>query len=78
MKSTIINCDLCGGRILKDGYFKFERGAIVLRGKELVPFVVEYEERVKYSTWKRRKFHICPNCVEYLKKYCKERSAHED
>lgn len=78
MKSTIINCDLCGRQIYKDGYFKREHGAIILRGKSLVPFIDEYMEGAKFSTWKRKKFHICQICVISLKAYCKERIAHED
>lgn len=73
MKHTIICCDLCNGRIYKDGYFKCEEGAISIRAKELRRF---YDTDgmlgvFTYSTWKRRKYHICPKFVDKIKEVCK-------
>lgn len=72
MKHTIIECDLCGGRIFKDGYLKMEEGALRIRARQL-----KYLERHvghgiyrRYPTWKRRKYHICPGCVRKIKQYC--------
>lgn len=74
MKHTIIVCDLCNGRIYKDGLFQCEEEAISISAKELRKFhrADDMLELVVYATWKRRKYHICPKCVEVIKKLCKE------
>lgn len=67
MKCTIINCDMCGGRIYKDGWFAIKKGAIILRAKELRE-LTGYDFNA--SGWKRQEYHICPKCVEKIKEYC--------
>lgn len=78
MKHTIIECDLCNGRICKDGYF-MENGAVKLRMKVVteVPaaFPASYE---KYSKWERRTIYICPKCVDKIKGICKGGEADEE
>ena len=73
MKHTIITCDLCNGRIYKDGYFKTEEGAISIRARELtwLDRVEDMGHIVVFPAWKRRKYHICPKCVDKIKKVCK-------
>lgn len=79
MKHTIITCDLCGGRIYKDGWFGIEKGAIAIRAKELEKERdFEFAPHTIYSDWKRRKYHICPQCVEKIKDYCKGEKADEN
>lgn len=72
MKHTIIACDLCGGRIYKDGYFQTEEGAIAVRARELkwVDRVEDMGRIVVFPAWKRKKYHICPKCVGKIKEYC--------
>ena len=71
MKHTIIECDLCNGRIYRDGIFHMGNGAIKLRTKVLSPFVDEYMPKfVTYSQWKRRTLYICPKCVDKIKEVC--------
>lgn len=71
MKHTIIECDLCNGRIYKNGLI-LENGAVRLRAKELNE-VTEWlaDIPVTYSGWKRRTYYICPVCVEKIKRICK-------
>lgn len=72
MKHTIIECDLCNGRIYRNGWFFCEDGAVKLRTKVLSPFVDEYMPScVKYKQCKRRTLYICPKCVDKIKKICK-------
>lgn len=79
MKHTIITCDLCGCRILKDRWWKFEKGAVLLRAKELKVIDEEICGRAfQYSDWKRSKYYICPNCVQKIKKICKGDGGAED
>ena len=80
MKHTIISCDLCNGRIYKDGYFKTEEGAIAISARELtwVDRVEDMGHIVVFPAWKRRKYHICPKCVEKLKQICKGEKSHEN
>lgn len=80
MKHTIIACDLCNGRIYKDGYFKTEEGAISIRAKELrrIYQVDDVLGVVIYSTWKRKKYHICPKCVDKIKEICKGGKSDEE
>lgn len=72
-KYTIIMCDLCGSRIYRDGYFRSEEGAISIRARRL-----EWDFKgldlgtiITHPQWKRRKYYICPRCVEKLKEVCK-------
>lgn len=80
MKHTIICCDLCNGRIYKDGYFKCEEGAIAIRAKEVEKICGTDDMLgiVTYATWKRRKYHICPKCVDKIKELCKGGKADAD
>lgn len=79
MKHTIIECDLCKGRIYRDGMFFVENGAVKLRTKVLSPFVDEYmPECVAYSYWKRRTLYICPKCVDKIKEICRGGKPDED
>lgn len=73
MKHTIIACDLCDGRIYKDGYFHTKEGAISVRARELlwIDRIVDMGRIVVFPKWKRRKYHICPKCVEKIKAICK-------
>ena len=72
MKHTIIECDLCNGRIYRDRLFFVEDGAVKLRTKVLSTFVDEYMPScVKYKQWKRRTLYICPKCVDKIKEICK-------
>ena len=72
MKHTIIDCDLCNGRIYRDNVFFCENGAVKLRTKVLEPFVDEYMPKcATYAHWKRRTLYICPKCVEKIKAICK-------
>lgn len=76
MKHTIIICDLCGGRIYKDGWFSIEEGAIAIRAKELEKMTgMDFAPGTIYSQWKRKKYHICPKCVQKIKEYCSGGSA---
>lgn len=69
MKHTIISCDLCNGRIYKDGWFYCEHGAISVSAKTLEK--LDTIDGVVCSHWKRRRYHICPKCVEKIKTLCK-------
>lgn len=71
MKHTIITCDLCNSRIYKDGWFHVEDGAISISAKTLEYFNA-IEEGV-YAHWKRRRYYICPKCIEKMKQICKRR-----
>ena len=72
MKHTIICCDLCNGRIYRDGWFMMEEGAVKLRVKVLTKVPERLADiPVTYSEWKRRTLHICPKCVDRIKKLCK-------
>ena len=73
MKHTIITCDLCNGRIYRDGYFQTEEGAIAIRARELMWLdrAEDMERIVVFPKWKRRKYHICPKCVDKIKMICK-------
>lgn len=75
MKHTIICCDLCNGRIYKDGWL-FNKGAVTFRLKELK--VDDDYLPIVYPGWKRRKIHICPKCVEKIKKICKGENPNEN
>lgn len=63
MKCTIINCDMCGCRIYKNGHFRVERGVVTVRARALKWFGYCHK-------WKRQKYHICPQCVDKIKEYC--------
>ena len=80
MKHTIIACDLCGGRIYKDGYFHTEEGAVSIRARELMWLdrVEDIGRIVVFPSWKRSKYHICPKCVNKIKVLCKENGGAED
>lgn len=73
MKHTIITCDLCDGRIYKDGYFRTEKGALCIRARQLERLERHTGHGIyrTYAEWKRRKYYICPKCVEKLKGYCR-------
>lgn len=72
MKHTIIECDLCNGRIYRDGIFHNGNGSVKLRTKVLEPFMDEY---MPCSHWKRRTIYICPKCVDKIKEVCKGEKA---
>ena len=70
MKHTIIECDLCNGRIYRNGWF-MEDGAVKLRMKELTKVSERLADiPVTYSDWKRRTIYICPKCVDKIKEVC--------
>lgn len=69
MKETIISCDLCGDHISSMGFIT-EDGAVGIRAKQ-VQRVIGCEGLI-WMAWKRRTIHICPECVDKLKAYCKE------
>lgn len=78
MKYAIIICDLCGGRIYKDGWFAMGEGAISIRAKELEKVRdMEFDRNTIYSQWKRTKYHICPKCVGKIKEICKGGASNE-
>lgn len=71
MKHTIIDCDLCNGRIYRDGLFYRATGAVKLRVKALISFTDRFDDiPVTYSSWKRRTLYICPKCVDKIKEIC--------
>ena len=79
MKHTIIECDLCNGRIYRDGIFHNGNGSVKLRTKVLEPFVDECMPKcVMYSQWKRRTIYICPKCVDKIKEICKGGKSDEE
>ena len=72
MKHTIIECDLCGGRIYKDEWYVLD-GAVMIRAKELKFFsktLLEAGSPMIYPCWKRTKYHICPKCVKKIRTMC--------
>lgn len=68
MKHTIICCDLCKGRIYKDRFFKTEEGAVAIKARELR--WLNDMDLGDFPAWVRCEYHICPKCVERLKKIC--------
>lgn len=74
MKCTIINCDMCGCRIYKNGWFRIEEGAVTITAKTLEKIGGE----VVGLGWKRRKYHICPQCVERVKGFCSGGGASDE
>lgn len=71
MKHTIIACDLCNNTIYKSGYLRNSDGAISIRAKELMWLKYgDYDSHIEVPVLERRKYHICPKCVEKIKKVC--------
>lgn len=73
MKHTIIVCDLCNGRIYKDGWL-FNKRVVTFRLKELEMIEKRLPDDllpIIYPGWKRRRLHICPKCVDKIKEICK-------
>lgn len=72
MKHTIVECDLCGDVILRDFWTRLQKGTITIRAKKLDWLLcVDYGLQTKFPTWSRRKYHICPKCVERIKTACR-------
>lgn len=70
MKSTIITCDLCDGKIYTRGKFVGAEGTIAIHVREL--------KWLEVPEWVRRKYHICPNCIKKLRKMCMERGVDDE
>lgn len=80
MKHTIIECDLCNCRIYRNGYL-IDNGAVTFRVKVLEMIEQGLTKDLKpviYPGWKRRRLHICPKCVEVIKKLCKGEADHAE
>lgn len=77
MKHTIIECDLCNGRIYKDGWF-VEDGAVKLRVKVVEDIPPEFPVSEHRAAWKRRTIYICPKCVDKIKEIAREGKADEE
>ena len=82
-KYKIITCDLCGGRIYKNGIFegRFE-GSVKIPARVLKK---DFEAMDKdgtvftYPGWRRQKYYICAKCVNTIKAYCiKQRGDADD
>lgn len=69
MKHTTIECDVCGDVILRDFWTRLQKGTVAIRTKELkwVLDAAHYDIRTKHPTWVRRKYYVCPKCVERIK-----------
>lgn len=81
-KHTIISCDLCNGRIYRNGAFlKHMDGAVSIRAKMLKRVISGADELgalLTYPAWKRNKYHICPACINKIKELCRqEGNKHE-
>ena len=80
MKHTIIVCDLCGDRIFRiDGYAnKLQEGSLRITARQLKFIDSEFDAKVVYAQWKRRKFHICRKCVQKIRDICLGRMSNEN
>lgn len=73
-KYKIITCDLCGGRIYKNGIFEGDfEGSVKIPArvlKEDFEVMDEDGDAFLYPNWRRQKYYICAKCVNAIRKYC--------
>lgn len=81
-KYKIITCDLCGGRIYKNGIFEGDfEGSVKISARVLKK---DFEAMDKngntflYPGWRRREYYICAKCVKTIKEYCKKQQGGAD
>lgn len=71
MKTTIINCDMCGARIYRNGWFEVEAGAVAIR-VEVLEKMTCCDPGYYGRRWVWRKCYICPRCVGKIKEMCRD------
>lgn len=80
MKRTIIECDVCGDVILKDFWTRLQKGTVAIRTKEMkwVLDAAHYDLYTIHPDWVRKKYYICPKCVERIKEICRRGGKDEN
>lgn len=80
MKHTIIICDICGDRIFRlDGRVnRLQEGSLRITARQLKLIDSEFDRKVVYEQWKRRKYHICRKYVQKIQDVCIGRISNEN